>query len=101
LQSRSEPSAIERNHRPRRDRPMTAGEYLLGGATIAVVAGSLALGAWTLRRQLLPGWAGAPARLAEAILACSGFVVASELLGSVGLFKALPLVLTSIALALA
>jgi hypothetical protein len=77
---------------------MTLGEYLLGVAMIAAVTGSLAFGAWTLRRQLLPGWAGAPARLAETVLALTGFVLSSELLGAVGAFRALPLVLVILAL---
>jgi hypothetical protein len=77
---------------------MNVGEYLLGLAALAAVAGSLAVGAWTLRRRFLPGWNGPPARLAEAVLALSGFVVACELLGAVGAFRALPLVLATAAL---
>jgi hypothetical protein len=80
---------------------MTLGEYLLGLSIIGALTGSLAFAGWTLRRWLLPGWAGAPARLAEAIIGLSGFVLAAELLGTVGAFRALPLVLLTVALAAA
>ena len=80
---------------------MTAGEYLAGVALLVLVTGSLTVGAVSVRRRVLPGWSGAPARLAEITLALAGFVLASELLGTLGAFDALPLALTSLALGVA
>ena len=78
---------------------MTAGEYLAGVALLVLVAGSLTAGAVSVRRRVLPTWSGAPARLAEITLALAGFVLASELLGAIGVFAALPLGLACLALA--
>jgi hypothetical protein len=40
-----------------------------------------------LRARIVPGWDGAPARLAEAVLALALLIWLSELLGAVGLFR--------------
>ena len=58
----------------------------------------LALAGWLLRGRLLPAWTGAPARLAEIVIALSGLVLAAELLGSVGALSPAPLVLACVAL---
>jgi hypothetical protein len=64
---------------------MTTSDYLLGAAELAVIAAALGLGAYHLRAWIVPGWSGAPARLAEVVLAISGLIVVAELLGVVGL----------------
>jgi hypothetical protein len=66
---------------------MSFSQYLLGAAELALIAAALCLGAYYLRSVLAPSWTGALARLAEAILAITGLVVASELVGVVGLFE--------------
>jgi hypothetical protein len=71
--------------------------YLLGAAELAAIAAALAYGAVQARRVLLPGWSGAPARLVEAVLAVSTLLVIGELLGSVGLFREVPVVACAIA----
>jgi hypothetical protein len=45
----------------------------------------MAMGGLRLRRRLLPGWVGAPARLAEAILAVALLTVLLQLLGAFGI----------------
>ncbi|MDX6663620.1 MAG: hypothetical protein QOG09_1722 [Solirubrobacterales bacterium] len=72
--------------------------YLLGAGELAAVALSLGWGALAVRRTLLPGWSGAPARLAETILAFSALLIIAELLGSVGLFKEIPLLIACVAI---
>ncbi|MGZ5342873.1 MAG: hypothetical protein ACXWEK_07550 [Solirubrobacterales bacterium] len=66
---------------------MSFSEYLLGAAELALIAATLCLGAYFVRAAIVPAWSGAPARLAEAVLAITGLVVVSELLGVVGLFE--------------
>ncbi|MDQ1509901.1 MAG: hypothetical protein QOG50_1745, partial [Actinomycetota bacterium] len=50
--------------------------YLVGIAAVALVVGVLAWGAYRVRRALLPDWSGAPARLAETIIALGAQFVA-------------------------
>ena len=69
------------------NRPMSFSEYLLGAAELALIAAALCLGAYYVRAAIAPSWSGAPARLAEGILAITGLIVVAELLGVVGLFK--------------
>ena len=66
---------------------MSPAAYALGLALHAAMVGPVAAGAFLLRRRLLPAWRGAPARLAEAVLAVSALVVVGELLGAVGWFR--------------
>ena len=66
---------------------LSAGRYLLGVVALAVVMGSLALVAVRGRRRWLPEWAGAPARLAEFVIAFAALTAVLELLGAVGLFR--------------
>jgi len=65
---------------------MTFGEFLEGSLELIVIAVALGFAAVRLRGRLLPGWFGAPARLAEVVLGISLFVVISELVGVVGLY---------------
>ena len=64
---------------------MSFGDYALGVVGLALVAVPMALGGVRLRRRLLPGWAGTPARLAEAVLAVALLTVLLQLLGAFGI----------------
>lgn len=72
---------------------MTILQYLAGSALVVVFAGSAAYAAWRLRRHLLPGWTGGPARLVESVTAIGLVVVLAELLGLAGLIRPWSLVL--------
>ena len=71
---------------------LDAGRYLLGVAELAVLVGFSTLGAAALRSRLLPSLSGPPAWLATAVVALAILIWVAELLGSFGLFKALPYV---------
>jgi hypothetical protein len=70
---------------------MSTGRYLLGAAELAVIATALGLGAYHLRALLAPAWTGALARLAEVVIGISMLILVAELLGVLGLFKEVPL----------
>ena len=72
------------------------GRYALGVAALAVICSALALVAVAIRRRVLPDWDGAPARLAEAVIGLAALIAILELLGAVGLFAFVPVVLASI-----
>lgn len=72
---------------------MTLGRYLLGVLLAGIVLVPLVAGARTLRRLLLPTFAGALARLGEAILGLSIVVIVAQVLGLVGLFRTAPMVI--------
>jgi hypothetical protein len=76
---------------------MSLGRYLIGVAALVCVLGSLAVGAAAVRRYLLPDWRGADARLAEIVTGCALLVGIIEVLGTVGLFRLVPMVVGSIA----
>src|SRR3954447_15235830 len=76
---------------------MSTSQYLLGAAELAVIAAALGLGAYHLRALLVPAWLGALARLAEVVIGISMLILVSELVGAVGLFKEIPLVLGCVA----
>ncbi len=80
---------------------MSVGRYLVGVAALLCVLGSLGLGAAAVRRYLLPDWRGAHARLAESVTGCALLVGIMEALGSVGLFRMVPMAVGSIAVGLA
>jgi hypothetical protein len=65
---------------------LTTGAYLVGAAELGLVVAALVHGAYRVRRALLPGWTGAPARLAELVLGVAGLIWLSELLGTFGAF---------------
>lgn len=75
---------------------MSLGHYLLGVAILTAIAAPLVYAAVISRRLLLPAWSGAPARLAEAIVALALILWTSELAGSIGLFHEVPLILLSL-----
>jgi hypothetical protein len=66
---------------------VSLGRYALGVALLVAVVASSALGGLRLRRRLLPLWTGAPARLAEAMIALTIVVAVAESLGAVGLLR--------------
>src|ERR1700760_630372 len=76
---------------------MSLGRYLIGVAALLCVLGSLGVGAAAVRRYLLPDWHGAHARLAEIVTGCALLVGIMEVLGTVGLFRLVPIVVGSIA----
>ena len=71
---------------------LDVGGYLLGVTELAVLVGFSTLGAAALRSRLLPSLSGPPAWLATAVVALTILIWVAELLGSFGLFKALPYV---------
>ncbi|MGQ0803335.1 MAG: hypothetical protein ACT4PI_05670 [Actinomycetota bacterium] len=65
--------------------------YLAGVVAIAAVAVALGWGAGRVGAALLPAWAGAPARLAEVVLALGAFIGVAQLVGAVGAFSPGPM----------
>jgi hypothetical protein len=63
------------------------GAFLAGSLELIAVAAALGFAAVRLRGRMLPGWLGAPARLAEVVLGISLYVVIAELVGVVGLYR--------------
>ena len=72
---------------------MSLGQYLLSVALLIAALAPLAVGARALRRTLMPQWSGAPAWLADAVIALALFVAVTELLGTIGAFKRVPIVI--------
>jgi hypothetical protein len=68
------------------------GDYILGMVGLAAIAISMAIAGRTARRATLPGWTGAPALLADAVLAIGILVLVSELLGLFGVLDGVVLV---------
>src|SRR5947209_11305731 len=66
--------------------------YAIGLGLLVAVAGSAAFGGARLRRRLLPRWRGAPARLAEAMIALGVVLGVAEVLAAIGLFHTIPFV---------
>jgi hypothetical protein len=73
------------------------GDYLFGVIGLAAVAIPMALAAVRLRGRLLPGWEGAPARLAESVLGVAVFTVLLQLLGAFGILVPAVLIVGSLA----
>ena len=73
---------------------MTLTDYLVGVTYLTLTVGGAVATAVVARRRLLHGWAGAPARLAEAVLAISVIVIAGCALGTLGALAIVPLTLT-------
>lgn len=65
---------------------VSAGSYLLSALMLVVVGASVGFTAFRLRRRLMPGWEGAPARLVESIVAIALLIWLGEILGTFGLF---------------
>src|SRR5205085_3642442 len=72
-------------------RPMSPAQYATGVALLVLFTAPLAAGAWAARGVLVPHWQGAPARLAEAVLALGALLTIAELLGAAGQLRRAPL----------
>jgi hypothetical protein len=72
---------------------LSTSRYLLGVAELGLLIGFAWLGASSVRRRLLPDFTGGPAFLGTTVLAAALLIWVGELLGTVGLFKALPYLL--------
>jgi hypothetical protein len=77
------------------------GDYAFGVIGLALVAVPMAMGGVRLRQRLLPAWEGAPARLAEAVLAVSLLTILLQLLGAFGILLAGVLIPAALVLGLA
>jgi hypothetical protein len=66
---------------------LTPGTYVIGSVSATAVAASLGFGAWSLRRAVLPEWGGAPARLAEVVIALAVLFGVAQVLGTFGGFR--------------
>lgn len=80
---------------------MSVGAYIVALAYIAAIAVLAGATAVTLRRGLLPGWNGSPARLAEAVLGIAIVVLVAEALGLFGVLTRLGLLTGVMAMAIA
>ncbi len=79
---------------------MSFGQYLFGVVGLAAVAIPMGMAGVRLRRRLLPGWEGAPARLAEAVLAVAVLTVLLQLLGAFGILVPAVLIVAALAVGL-
>ena len=84
---------------PTSERTLDAGAYLLGVLALTLIVAPLAFAAWRLRGTLLPGWSGAPARVAEAVLGLAALILLAEALGTFAAFEAWTMILGSVLLA--
>jgi hypothetical protein len=66
---------------------MNAARYALGAVSLVLVGGSMTLAAVSLRRRFLAGSKGAPARLAEVVIALALLIAMLEALGAIGWFR--------------
>jgi hypothetical protein len=78
---------------------MTTPAYAAAVLWLAAITTPLVWAAWNARARLLPGWLGAPARLAEVVLTTAGLTLAAELAGALGMFRRPALVLASVMVA--
>jgi hypothetical protein len=81
---------------PAADRTLDAGAYVAGALELGLALGALAFGAYRVRSLMLGGWSGAPARLAELVLAVCGLIWISEALGTFGGFERAPVVAATV-----
>lgn len=77
---------------------MSPTHFLLGILYLTTVLAALGVAAVGARHRLTPSWSGAPARLAEVVLGVSMLVVAAQVLGTVGAFTRLGLILAALAI---
>ena len=78
---------------------MTFWQYALGMAGLAATLATFGWIAWTIRATLFPGWTGAPARLVEVVLAVAGITLICQILGMIGLFGGVEILISSLLLA--
>lgn len=74
---------------------MTIVRFLLGFPLLVATLGPLELGAATLRRRLLPSRRGADAILVDVVVVLAAVTVIGEVLGTVGWFSLVPILLVS------
>jgi hypothetical protein len=86
---------------PAGERTLDAGAYLAGAAELVLALGALTFGAHRVRSLLLGAWSGAPARLAELVLAVAGLIWISEGLGTFGGFERAPVLAVAIGVGVA
>ena len=65
--------------------------YVIGTAALLIALAAVVSGSRAVREHILPEWTGPLGGLVVIVLSLSGITVASELLGSVGLFRFVPL----------
>ena len=68
------------------------GDYILGTVGLVAILLSMTIAGRTVRRAVLPSWTGAPALLADGILAIGILILISEILGLVGILDGVVLV---------
>ncbi len=73
------------------------GRYLLGVVYLLLLLGSAWLGATAVRQRLVPNLSGLTAQLATAVLTIVGLLWTAELLGTFGLFEAVPYLIAVLA----
>ena len=71
--------------------------YTLGVAGLLLLGGSVSVAAVALRRRWWGDWRGAPARLAEAVLALTVLELLLELIGVLGLLRFAPIAVGAVA----
>jgi hypothetical protein len=79
---------------------VSTARYALGILALAIVCIAVGRAALLLRRHHLPDFDGALARLAETLIGLALLVALMEILGAVGLFRLIPLLIGSIAIGL-
>lgn len=72
---------------------VTFGRYLVGIAFLFAALAPVAAAAWMLRSRILPRWGGAPARLAEVVIALAIVLGVAQVLGVLGAFRPIPTLL--------
>jgi len=71
---------------------VTTARYLAGCAGLAIAVIPLAIAASRARALLVPRWSGLPARLADITLCLGALLAVLHVLGAVGLFRPVPVV---------
>lgn len=77
------------------------GRYLLGVAEVGILVGFAWLGAARVRSRLVPELSGAPGHLASGVIALALLIWVAEVLGTVGLFEAVPYLVAVVGVGLA
>jgi hypothetical protein len=77
------------------------GRYLLGAGELVLIAAVLGFGAGRLRARYLSDWTGAPARLAEVVIAVSALLLVLEVVGLAQVLDPVPILIAALAAGLA
>jgi hypothetical protein len=78
---------------------VSAGAYLAGVAIFVATFGAAAIAAIRLRQRWLPGWSGAPAALATAVVGVALLLALAEALGTFGALRRIPFLAVCLACA--